>query len=477
MYRRGIYNKRGIEPKNIESPFNIDELFFSTTDIKGIILYGNDVFIRVAKFPKDEMFGANHNIIRHPDMPRAVFKALWSTIKKGKPFNGYVKNMAKDGNYYWVFASFYPILDKKGNIKKYISIRIKPSSELFKIIPAFYQDVLKYEYREGMDKALEYMLEKIKELGFKNYEEFAKKAFLEEVSSREKELNKKPSAYNLYDNINKENENFAYNLHSLETLFLRLSKYYTNIFDKIETFLNINKNLSEKSKEILKLAGEIRLLSLNASIESYKIKIEGVSFSRLSQEMRKNAENAETEIKNIANVIEKTNKIIEDTNYNSLSSKLQIDTITYFLREMLNKSSKASIPKNEKEDIMENIKDLFWLLRLFSQKLTQNIYETKRKLINIYYGIKNLNNLIERLNFIHINGLIESAHTKNEGGNFTIIFSQMLSLVETAKDQMENLEMNISLATQDNSNVDIYTDNINHGLYLLQKKFSELLRE
>ncbi len=120
MYKN-LYNKRGIEPKNIESPFELNELFFSITDPKGVILTGNDVFVKVSKMSKEELIGKPHNIIRHPDMPRAIFKALWSTIKAGRPFVGYVKNMAKDGSYYWVLAAVYPVMDENGEIEKYIS--------------------------------------------------------------------------------------------------------------------------------------------------------------------------------------------------------------------------------------------------------------------------------------------------------------------------------------------------------------------
>lgn len=308
MYKN-VYNKRGIEPKNIESKFEIDELFFSTTDLKGTIISGNDVFIRVSKFSKEELIGKPHNKIRHPDMPRAVFKAVWETIKQGKPFVGYVKNMAKDGSYYWVLACIYPMFDEERNIKKFLSIRLKPTSDIFKIIPDLYQDVLKYEHREGIDAALEYLLNKIKKLGFENYEEFSKKAFLEEMSSREKLLIKNIEVSNkLIVAFESQNDYLSDRLSSLQSTFLRLNRYYTNIYNKVNIFLDMNQELSEKSRFVFQLAEEIRLLSLNASIESYKIKKEGVSFSTLSQEMRKNAEYSERQIIRLTELINETNK-------------------------------------------------------------------------------------------------------------------------------------------------------------------------
>jgi len=89
-----------IEPKNVESKFEINEIFFSKTDLKGIILDGNEVFYRVAKYSPEELIGKPHNIVRHPDMPKVVFKLLWQYIQNCQPFAGYVKNLAKDGSYY-----------------------------------------------------------------------------------------------------------------------------------------------------------------------------------------------------------------------------------------------------------------------------------------------------------------------------------------------------------------------------------------
>jgi aerotaxis receptor len=108
-------------PRNQESPFKNDEFFFSITDERGVIEAGNDVFTRISGYAIEEMIGNPHSIVRHPDMPRVVFKLLWGTIKQRQPIVAYVKNMAQDGSYYWVLASVFPIG------KRYASIRIKPT--------------------------------------------------------------------------------------------------------------------------------------------------------------------------------------------------------------------------------------------------------------------------------------------------------------------------------------------------------------
>jgi PAS domain S-box-containing protein len=84
-----------------EREFGIEELFFSTTDVKGHISAGNEVFTRISGYTEDELLGRAHNVIRHPDMPRGVFQLLWDTIQAGRPIAAYVKNRAKDGELYF----------------------------------------------------------------------------------------------------------------------------------------------------------------------------------------------------------------------------------------------------------------------------------------------------------------------------------------------------------------------------------------
>ncbi len=476
MYSRN-YNKRGIEPKNIESPFEIDELFFSITDPKGVIQTGNDVFIRVSKMQKEELIGKPHNVIRHPDMPRAIFKAVWQTIQAKKPFVGYVKNMAKDGTYYWVLAAIYPVVNKEGKIEKYISLRLKPSSKIFEMIPNFYKEILEYEYKHGMDEALEYLQKRLKEMGFSSYEEFAKKAFFAEIQSREEILaqNQKTTCQVDLSRVTPQNMEFIETLCTLETLFFRINRYFNEVFNKVNLFLNLNEELNKKSKFIFELAEDIRLLSLNASIESYKVKKEGVSFSTLSHEMRKNAELSERKIVQMSDLINDTKKDIEDIGFNILTSKLIIEMIVFFLKEMIENLSEEVIEEEKKREVLDNIQELFRLLSDYSTHLSTNIYETKSKLRSIFYNIKELNVMINRLDFIHINGLIESAHTEGEEGGFNIIFSQMLKLIEAAKQEIINLETSIAEATEENLTVSLISEVAQEKLQKIQKHYGEFL--
>lgn len=100
----------------------------SETDEKGIIKFANDDFCKYAGYTLKELIGKPHNIVRHPDMPKVAFKDLWETSKRGERWNGFVKNIAKSGKYYWVYATVYPFTSCDGE-KGYISCRRKISRE------------------------------------------------------------------------------------------------------------------------------------------------------------------------------------------------------------------------------------------------------------------------------------------------------------------------------------------------------------
>lgn len=115
-------------------------MIVSQTDLKGRIIYANNDFCKIAGYTKDELIGQPHNMVRHPDMPKAAFKDLWDTIKSGNTWNGIVKNKTKDGGYYWVNATAYPVTKQDG-VKTYISVRTKPTEDEVKNASSLYKEL------------------------------------------------------------------------------------------------------------------------------------------------------------------------------------------------------------------------------------------------------------------------------------------------------------------------------------------------
>jgi PAS domain S-box-containing protein len=127
-----------ITPTAVERTFGDDEIIVSKTDAKGRITYANDVFVRISGYDESHLIGSPHSIIRHPDMPRAVFKLLWDTIVAGEEVFAYVKNLAADGAYYWVFAHVTATFGPDGLIAGYHSSRrtVTPAA-LAKVEPLY----------------------------------------------------------------------------------------------------------------------------------------------------------------------------------------------------------------------------------------------------------------------------------------------------------------------------------------------------
>ena len=187
-------------PNDAEIVFGFDELFFSRTDAAGIIKYGNGVFQRVAAYGWNELLEKPHKIIRHGDMPRAVFWLLWDTIKQGKPIGAFVKNRAKDGRAYWVFAIVTPV---EGG---YLSVRLRPSSDLLAIVKQEYAALAALERAERLAPAdsAKVLLARLGELGFSDYAAFMAAALGAELVARDAHLaHPIDNAIQQFDRLNK----------------------------------------------------------------------------------------------------------------------------------------------------------------------------------------------------------------------------------------------------------------------------------
>ncbi|MCL2091612.1 MAG: PAS domain-containing protein [Micrococcales bacterium] len=136
-------------PTGVERSFGGDEVIVTKTDLKGRITYANEVFCRVSAFDESQMLGEPHNIIRHPDMPRGVFRLLWNTIKDRREMFAFVVNLAHDGAHYWVLAHITPSVDANGQVVGYHSNRRLPLPQAVRAIKPVYDTMLATERRHS----------------------------------------------------------------------------------------------------------------------------------------------------------------------------------------------------------------------------------------------------------------------------------------------------------------------------------------
>ncbi len=151
--------------------FPDDIILVSKTDKHGTIKYANVAFCELAGYKEEELIGQPHNIVRHPDMPKVVFKLLWTHLQSGYEFWGYVKNRTKRGGYYWVFAHVTPTFDMQGNIVGFHSDRRAPKESALPKVEALYARLREAEQRGGM-AASEQLINDLLAKEEKRYDEF-----------------------------------------------------------------------------------------------------------------------------------------------------------------------------------------------------------------------------------------------------------------------------------------------------------------
>ena len=168
--------KVAVKPTGIERPWTEDELIVTKTDLKGRITYANQVFCRLAEYSEKELLGQPHSIIRHPDMPRAVFKLLWDSIQDGREIFAYVVNISRTGGHYWVLAHVTPSFDSQGKIVGYHSNRRKPTSAQVDRISGIYRKLREIENgasdrKVGLQNSTAFLMDMLKTHGV-SYDEF-----------------------------------------------------------------------------------------------------------------------------------------------------------------------------------------------------------------------------------------------------------------------------------------------------------------
>ncbi len=165
--------KNPIPPSNVERPMKADDFIVSKTDPKGRITYCNRIFMEISGYAEHELLGRQHNLVRHPDMPRAIFELLWRTLREGREFFGYIKNLARDGSFYWTFANVSPSIDADGRLLGYYSVRRAPDRAALERIAPLYARMKETEREVGAKAAIPAALEILDEFVKQGADDYA----------------------------------------------------------------------------------------------------------------------------------------------------------------------------------------------------------------------------------------------------------------------------------------------------------------
>ena len=159
-------------PLDIEVQVDSKREIISETDTRGRIVYLNEYFVELSGYKEEELVGASHNIVRHPHMPKTVFKLLWDAQKQGKKYKAIVKNRRKDGKYYWVYSEYKPLFNKQKEIRGFRSNRYPVPKKVLGEVESLYEKLLDLEKTKGEKDAEMFLELKLHNDGFRDYADY-----------------------------------------------------------------------------------------------------------------------------------------------------------------------------------------------------------------------------------------------------------------------------------------------------------------
>ena len=424
-----------VSPRDQERPFRSDELFFSTTDRKGIILNGNDVFVRVSGHALENLVGQPHNIIRHPDMPRAVFGLLWDYLDRDAPFAGYVKNMAADGCYYWVMALVAPA--REG----FLSVRFKPASPFFDVVRKLYPQLLATEHaagqgnwRRGMQDATAQLVSALHGLGFKSYDHFMQAALAAELAARKTEV---PS---LTLDVLQGGDTTAATLDALSHSAHVIDGHLNTLFASVDDFLSVIKTLDEKASFLLGLSANVHLVSLNALISSCRLERGGEGLAVVSQNLATQSHDSMATIDQMTRQLLALTSALRDTAFSLSAAKLEVEMTSFFLHEL---RALVAADATDACDAQGRIATLAESISRSTARLAEALPRAQGALPALLRLQQELASDLRRLSCVHVLGKIHAAGI-DDGGVFIELLERIFTQLSTASEELQELLVGVA---------------------------------
>ncbi|MFN3696533.1 MAG: PAS domain-containing protein [Pseudobdellovibrio sp.] len=425
--------------ENQESTFKSEEIFISKTDKRGVIEYGNSVFTRVSGYAEDQLIGAPHKIIRHRDMPRSVFKLFWDTIQKGEPIIAYVKNRAIDGKYYWVLATCYPSSDNLG----YLSIRIKPLTELKNAAENLYKQVIQIEQEKGMEEGIKYILGELKKLGFNSYEEFMIHSLYEELSARQKAV--RSNYTKKYNTQDQQLSALVNTFTEMKTLSVNSIQRFSQAVLPLKEYLKSKEEFETGAAQIAQVCERLEFLSVNMSISAHKLgKLGGTlsvvanSFQTTAQKIVKDFEDFQKKSVQIADRI-------QNIFLNLGCATVQNEMLGFSLGEILEKLTtrvEGVANKPMSLEIEHSIKQTEELI-----KNIEHYFKPVFKEAESFYGLINANHrnlvqlgdLVTQLDLIKTGGKLEGSRSNEIVQSFEPFIIEMNEFIEGVQTPVQKI--------------------------------------
>lgn len=431
--------KSKLAPVNAPRDFAINELFFSTTTDKGIIVSGNAVFARVSQYPLTEMIGKPHNLIRHPDMPRAVFKLLWDYLLAGKPIASYVKNMASDGRYYWVLALAAPI--EGGG---FLSVRFKPSSPLFGLIADVYAELSaieqaaasRREERNAAMAAAEARLgEILKSKGFAGYDAFMRTMLYQELQSRDSLLVKDKLSIFPPLPLHRADEGRA--AASLRSMYHAAQQTYGQInalYGQLDTYTALNTQLSACAKATLSLTKEFRSICLNLTVTSCRLGEPGRTLRVIATHLEEASSRVGEIVAWLMSQVDHVSNRLGETTFSLAWARLQFEMVIVCYHEVLT-SLDSQATEAAFQERLSMVGDLRYAFGQTIRQTEQSLDGLAKDLSSLTIHVEDLRRAMLSLQVSHVGGLVEACRLTEEG-IFSAIFEDIAHHIQDTKKEL-----------------------------------------
>lgn len=425
---------RAVTPCNVSSDFRLEELFFSTTNPKGTITSGNSVFVRVSRFTAEELIGEPHNAIRHPDMPRAVFRLLWQTIAAGRPIAAYVKNMAKDGTYYWVVALVVPVKDG------YLSIRFKPSSPLLGEVEKLYARMRAVEKehgagpeagRAGMDAAAQLMLETLRGLGHASYENFMCAFMRAEMKSRERGLSGRTTPVFMANVTGGAGARLGAIHAESELACGQIDRLYR----RLDELAGFSERLGDKARFVTELTHDIRFVALSTSIKASKLGDAGSCLGVVASFLGEYSVRTASDVARLSEQIRAITAELEVVGFHLSGARLQVEMMMVFCRELAAGSQADTRAGRSRQQMIHDLQEAFAETAGRATKLLVSLGVSLRELGLVAVELQQT---VMMLKVAQVAGLVEASRLQGDA-SVTSIFEDVRGQVIKTSDELTQL--------------------------------------
>ena len=417
-----------------ERKFGIEELFFSTTDRKGIIQSGNRVFARVAAYEEGEMVGRPHSLIRHPDVPRCVFKLLWDTLEDGRAIAAYVKNRAKTGEPYWVMATIVPC---DGG---YLSVRLKPSSAYFATAKAIYPELRALELERGGEREVDRkqaMAASGERLGeilagarFADYDTFMHAALAAELASRAAQM--RPHAPTATGSTGTPLEAIGIDGTSINDF---LDGLFGASLDGYMELAELNSQLAAKSKFVMNLAESLRLFALNALLASTRLGSDGIVLGAVADIMRGPTDSIRGLIRELSGEVDSAAAFLREIGFRVSVAKLQSQMVSVFVDELLAEDSDDASDPAQRNLRVRDLTLLSGCLEEALELLFAALAGLDQHLSGVANAVTQLRRDLKMMHALEVNGRIEAAHA-HDAAAVVLLFGEISEQIATAQTEL-----------------------------------------